>query len=407
MHGPALGTRRSVLMQAKRTPTGIAVRHSRSCGTHVGQRCSCTPAYQAQVWSTRDHKTIRKTFRTISAAKTWRQDANVALRKRTMRAPTQTTLRQAWEAWLTGAKEGWVRTRSGDAYKPSALRSYEHGMQKRVLDEIGGVRLSDVTRTALQDLADRWLSNELDPSTIRNTLMPLRALFRRAHSRGEVAVNPTAGLELPAVRGRRDRVASPKEAAALIAAVPEHDRALWATAFYTGLRRGELMALRWEDVDLEVGLIRVERSWDIREGLIEPKSRAGRRTVPIATILREHLVAHALRSGRRSGLLFGRTEAVPFEPTTLADRAATAWRRMNAERSTLELNQIPPISLHECRHTFASLMIAAGVNAKALSTYMGHSSITITLDRYGHLMPGNETQAAELLDGYLARAIAR
>jgi integrase len=59
------------------------------------------------------------------------------------------------------------------------------------------------------------------------------------------------------------------------------------------------------------------------------------------------------------------------------------------------------------RHTFASLMIAAGVNAKALSTYMGHSSITITLDRYGHLMPGNETQAAELLDGYLARAIAR
>ena len=63
-----------------------------------------------------------------------------------------------------------------------------------------------------------------------------------------------------------------------------------------------------------------------------------------------------------------------------------------------------PISLHECRHTFASLMIAADVNAKALSSYMGHSSITITLDRYGHLMPGNEAAAAELLDAYLARA---
>ncbi len=63
-----------------------------------------------------------------------------------------------------------------------------------------------------------------------------------------------------------------------------------------------------------------------------------------------------------------------------------------------------PITLHECRHTFASLMIAAGVNAKALSTYMGHANIAITFDRYGHLMPGNEEQAAGLLDAYLERA---
>jgi integrase len=60
------------------------------------------------------------------------------------------------------------------------------------------------------------------------------------------------------------------------------------------------------------------------------------------------------------------------------------------------------ITLHECRHTFASLMIAAGVNAKTLSTYMGHANISITLDRYGHLMPGNEAEAAGMLNAYLA-----
>jgi len=65
---------------------------------------------------------------------------------------------------------------------------------------------------------------------------------------------------------------------------------------------------------------------------------------------------------------------------------------------------LAPITLHECRHTFASLMIAAGVNAKALSTYMGHANIAITLDKYGHLMPGNEAEAAGMLDAYLARA---
>jgi integrase len=65
--------------------------------------------------------------------------------------------------------------------------------------------------------------------------------------------------------------------------------------------------------------------------------------------------------------------------------------------------EIEPIGLHEARHTYASLMIAAGVNVKALSVYMGHSSITITLDRYGHLLPGAEGEAAELLDAYLGR----
>ena len=205
------------------------------------------------------------------------------------------------------------------------------------------------------------------------------------------------------MRGRRERIANPEEAAALIASAPDCDRALWATAFYAGLRRGELMALRWEDVDLEAGVIRVERSWDMRDGLIEPKSRAGRRWVPIATVLREHLAAHALRSGRRAGLVFGRTEEQPFEPTALSRRAATTWKRVNSKRMEAKLEPIAPISLHQCRHTFASLMIAAGVNAKALSTYMGHSSITITLDRYGHLMPGNEQESAGLLNDYLER----
>jgi len=87
----------------------------------------------------------------------------------------------------------------------------------------------------------------------------------------------------------------------------------------------------------------------------------------------------------------------PFNDTSVAQRALKAWRRAGLE----------PITLHDARHTFASLMIAAGVNARALTAYMGHASVTTTYDRYGHLMPGNEDEAAALLDAYLERANTR
>jgi integrase len=245
----------------------------------------------------------------------------------------------------------------------------------------------------LQDLADRLLAEGLDASTIRNAFLPVRALFRRAVARGEVAVNPTAGLELPAVRGRRERIASPVEAEQLLAALPDGERALWATAFYAGLRLGELRALRWDDVDLGAGVIRVRRSWDQRAGEIAPKSRAGMRDVPIPTVLRSHLAAHRLAAARDAGLVFGRSANDPFNPATTNVRARKSWTAAG----------LAPIGLHEARHTYASLMIASGVNAKALSTYLGHSSVTITYDRYGHLMPGSTDEAAALLDSYLER----
>lgn len=374
---------------------GIQVRHSKLCPTRDGGRCKCKPTYQANVWSAREGKRIFKTFPTLAAAKAWRADAQVALRKGTMRAGSSATLREAAEAWLEGVRSGAIRNRSGHRYKPSAIRGYKAALVARVLPELGGARLADIRRIDLQDFADRLCADGLDASTVRNTLMPLRAIFRRALARGDVAVNPTTGLELPAVEGSRERIASPAEAAALLAALPERDRALWATAMYAGLRRGELLALRWEDVDLSAGVIHVERSWDAKEGVVAPKSRAARRTVPIAAVLRDYLVEHKLRSGRHVGLVFGTSYVQPFTPSNVRKRANAAWLRAGLE----------PIGLHECRHTFASLMIAAGINAKALSTYMGHSSVTITYDRYGHLMPGNESEAANLLDAYLERAV--
>lgn len=386
-------------MRRRASQTGIVARHSRWCPTSTdrGAACKCKPSYRAEVWSAVEGRKIRKTFATHAEARAWRSDALSAVRKGKMRAPTRTTVREAGHALVAGMRDGSIRNRSGDIYKPSAVRGYEQALRDHVYPSLGAHRLSDLALRDVQALADRLVAAGLGASTVRNALLPLRVIYKRAVTLGDVAVNATAGLSLPAVRGRRDRIASPVEAAALLAALPDEDRPLWAAALYTGLRRGELMALRVDDVDLKRGVLNVARSYDPKErAFVEPKSRAGVRRVPIASVLREHLVAHKLRSGRSGeALLFGRTDGTPFDDYALKQRADRAWKSA----------RLSPIGLHESRHTFASLMIAAGVNVKALSAYMGHASITITLDRYGHLLPGNEDEAAGLLDAYLARAL--
>jgi integrase len=344
------------------------------------------------VYSKRDGKKIRKQFATHAEAVAWRNDAASAVQKRLLRAPASTTVQQAWDVSVEQAEQGVIRTREGDPYKPSAIRGYRQAMRLRVVPEIGTARLSVVSRNDLQDLVDRLLGEGLSASTINATLVPLRTIYRRALLRGDVAVNPTTGLQLPAVRGKRDRIADPAECERLLNALAA-DRALWATLMYAGLRVGEARALHVEDVNLATGLIHVRRGWDPKEG--EQSTKTGKdRKVPIASVLRDYLDEHMLLLGRAEGLMFGVTAVDPFPLSTFSVRAKTRWAKA----------KLATITPHECRHTYASLMIAAGVNPKALSTYMGHANIAITMDRYGHLMPGNESEAAGLLDAYLARA---
>jgi integrase len=184
---------------------------------------------------------------------------------------------------------------------------------------------------------------------------------------------PLASLRCPPRTVAATASPRPRKRPRLLAALPDGDRAVWATAVYGGLRRGELQALRARDVRLEEGVIAVEAGWGEKDGRIPPKGRRTRR-VPIPSVLREILVGELLRTGRRGDdLVFGSTEHSPFSPTRLTARARKAWKAAGLSR----------ITLHECRHSFASLIIVAGVNAKALSDYIGHASIQITFDRYG------------------------
>jgi integrase len=250
-----------------------------------------------------------------------------------------------------------------------------------------------VTTSDLQVLVDRWQAEDQAAATIRNSIKPLQAIYRRARSREGLALNPTRDLELPAPNPKEVEIVAPEVAARLLGVVPAGDRAVWATALYAGLRYGELRALRWSAVDLAGGSIRVVESWDPHEGSIAPKTRTSQRRTPLPGLLRDYLTEHRLSRGKPSSeaLVFGTDDQVPFQAAVIYRRADRVWNTASLGR----------LRLHQARHTYASFMIAAGVNAKALSSFMGHSSIKVTFDLYGHLMPGTEAEAAALLDRFL------
>ena len=145
---------------------------------------------------------------------------------------------------------------------------------------------------------------------------------------------------------------------------------------------------------LEARTITVDNGWDPYEGELEPESRAGSRTVPMTGDLHVILAEHRRSSQRIHGLVFGRTATLPFAPSSVDQRAKRVWKRAG----------LRGIGLHEARHTYASYLIAAGVDMKAISEYMGHTSVAFTYDRYGHLLPGSHAENAAKLDAYLARA---
>jgi integrase len=236
-----------------------------------------------------------------------------------------------------------------------------------------------------------WPRRDSPATTIETTINAVRAIYRHEIGRDRIRRNPSRDVTLPSGGNRRERFATPAEAKALLAALPEEDRAVWATAFYAGLRRGELLALRDEAIDLDAGEIAVVAGWDPVEGEQETKGRACR-TVPIIGELRAVLAAHRLRTGRRGAdLAFGATAVSPFCHKDLQRRADRAWEAAGLDRNTL----------HECRHTFASIAIAAGVDIGTVSAALGHASVTITWDRYHHLMPGTMDQAAGLIQTYI------
>jgi integrase len=406
---------------------GIEVRHRRGsdpCASHTGGRCNCEPTYRPSVYDKRAKKKIYppQPFKSEAAAKAWRQDALVGLRKGTMRAFEPITVAQAAEAFMAAAQAGTIVSGHGEPYRAGTIRYFTQSLRKHIVPRFGHYRLSDLRHVDVQAYADELTANGVARGTVQGIMMPLSVIYRRAVKRGEVVVNPATGVTGGRRTGYESRYPTPTEAAALIAILPTAiQRAMWGTLFYAGLRVGEMLALRWEDVDFAAGRLRIERSYDGKAGVFnEPKTRKGKRTVPLLAQLRPLLLEHRMneaQAGRDTGLVFskiawaGSEEAyrsatgrkaddpagTPVGANTMTEPAYRVWKDAGMER----------VNPHGCRYTFAACAIAAmgaagRFDPKIIQTAMGHTSITMTYDLYGKLFPGADADLGKMMDDYLA-----
>jgi integrase len=283
--------------------------------------------------------------------------------------------------------------------------------RRYIIPGIGGVRLSELSRERVQALYAGLLSGggrggvPLAAATVRKVHQILRRAIGTA-VRWELAARNVVDLvEAPGADRRTVRVLEPFEIDSLLGEL--EGSSPWAVApamlaFHSGLRRSEILGLRWTDIDLDRGTISVRRAYhrldDGSTGTRAPKSRRGSRLLPLTRSSLEMLRDARARSEKRAAMLgrtlgsgefvFARLDGEPYRPDSLTSAFRRAARRTG----------LPGARFHDTRHTHASLLLRAGVHPKVVSERLGHASVAFTLDVYSHVMPGLQEAAAESLE---------
>jgi integrase len=380
---------------------GVYARHREGCGVEHGKRCSCKPAYWGRAWDRATGKSIKTAMRPTAAAANGARTALIEeLRRGVTPAGSTMFLAEATRQFVAACHSGVALNKKGRRYKRSAVRDLEGCLVGHVVPALGTRRLGDVRRGDVQRLVDK-LAPTHSGSRVRSVVNAIRSLYAWAQDRELVEHDPASRIRLPAVDATpRDRVATPAELVALLAALPLADALPYAIAAYATARRAEIRHALVEDVDLELGVIYLGTDEEGR------KSAAAQRAVPIARPLipllkrallvrgkpgpKERLCPGAKAGGRNSGML-------SFE--ALQVRADNAWEERGLQR----------ITAHELRHTCATWLDAAGVRPRVVSELMGHAvpraqhdAAPITQQRYTHTLPGDLERARELFDAYLA-----
>jgi integrase len=292
--------------------------------------------------------------------------------------------------------------------RPRTLKHYSY-MVELISREIGRVKLAKLSPQDVGAMLARMQASGLSPQTCSLARAALRTALADAERDGLVSRNVAALASAPRVAHQQPRILTPEQAQALLDALQDDGlRRLATVAVHSGLRQGELLGLRWQDVDWQAGELHVAQALQRLGGeyqLVEVKSRTSRRTVPL-TADAVAALAQERQCQREAQLSAGGRwrEPIPglaFTTSTGAPRSGSAVTHAFAD--ALSAAGLPPMHWHHLRHAFAGLMLASGSDLGTVSSLLGHTSVNLTASTYAGVAPSLKRQAADRLGALLQR----
>jgi integrase len=376
----------------------------------ISKRTWTTPSGETRTaWVVRyrdaEKKYRLKTFERLQAARAWEAETKVELKKGAHRPfSTSPTVREAAELWLKRARDLKLEWKSIEIYEthvrlhinpataePDAPAGWE--------GQLGDVRLAQVTTPLCVNFV-RSVMAKNSRDLARKLLTSFRAILKEAMERGLIAFNPAQPLSVP-IDGRDkppirigEQIPSKEDIRAILSASERVWHPLLFTAAFTGMRSSELRALPWSHVDFDKKVIKVRQRADEGGVIGRPKSRAGYRDVQISdAVVTELRVwrAHCLES--ELGLVFPNGVGKVIQHSAIL---RDGWFSVQRRIGMVDPSGKPKYKFHSLRHFYASIMIEARTPIKRLQDLIGHASIAVTMDIYGHLFPPGEDETQRI-----------
>jgi integrase len=344
-------------------------------------------------------KRRRKKFYASTAAKVRAKvQAYRASQKEGVAIDDTLTVKRLLTDWLASVKST-VRIRS--------YEKYDSIVNKHLIPELGRIRLEKLAPQDVQTLIDAKLAAGLHPNTVTGIKIVLSHALSQAMRFSMIGRNVAALVRGPKIPRHEMSVWTQEQAAHFIECCDKEPLgAFYVIKLHTGARRGEISALRWQDVDMVAAVATINRSLQRSntQGLIfeEPKSVKSRRSISLAPAVISALKAHRARQNETrlaagpdwqdNDLIFCTGIGTPIDPRGLS----LDYDRM------IDKAELPRIRLHDMRHTFATIGLARGVHPKVMSDMLGHSKVSLTLDVYSHALPSFQTEASDKIAQALA-----
>ncbi len=311
-----------------------------------------------------------------------------------------TTVGEFLDRWIEDSVKGNVSPRTFDNYRSQVRR--------HIKPALGSVKLAKLGAARIQALYRSKLDAGLSPASVRYVHAVLSRALKQALRWGLVPRNVAEDVDPPVPVQKESKTLSPREAKAMLReARKDRLEALYVLAVTLGLRQGELLGLRWEDVDLDTGRLKVNRQLQrMRDGsglkLVPTKTRKGR-SIKLGrgdvAVLEAHRERQAKEKRRSCGLYEDRNLVFATEIGTPLDASNVVRRSF---KPLLKAAGLPNIRFHDLRHTCATLLFGKGLHPKIVQERLGHSSISVTMDVYSAFLPDTQEKAADAMDDLLA-----